>query len=58
MAETIYNFLVEIIGDIAINEKVTLMQLTSYITTILITCIMISPIIMFMKNAFNKKKVR
>lgn len=55
MAEIIYTFLVNIIGDIPINETTTLMQLISYISTFLITCILISPILVLTKNVFRKK---
>lgn len=58
MVETIYQFLITIIGDIPINETITLMKLVSYVVTFLITAIIISPIILLMKNAFNNKKRR
>lgn len=56
MVEIIYNFLITMIGDIPINETITLMKLVSYVATFLITAIIISPIILLMKNAFNKKR--
>ena len=58
MVETIYQFLITIIGDIPINETITLMKLVSYVATFLITAIIISPIILLMKNAFTFNKKR
>ena len=56
MVEIIYDFLNTMIGDIPINETITLMTLVSYISTFLILAILISPIFLLMKNAFIKKR--
>lgn len=56
MAQAIYEFLVEIIGDVQLSDTITLMEFISYICTFLITCIIISPILLFLRNIFNKKK--
>lgn len=55
MAEVIFNFLVEIIGDVQFTQTMSLMQLISYVCTFLITCIIISPIIIFIKNIGSKR---
>lgn len=44
MVQVVYNFLNELIGDIAINETITLMNLASYLIVIALCIFLISPV--------------
>lgn len=56
MVEVIYQFLINMIGDIPLNDTITLMKLISYVATFLVLCICISPIFALIKNAFPKRR--
>lgn len=56
MVEIIYQFLITMIGDIPINETITLMKLISYVAAFLVLCIIISPIFLLARNVFKRGK--
>ena len=56
MVQVVFNFLTTIIGDIAINETITLMQLASYIIVIALCIFIISPIFYMFKQLNERSK--
>ena len=56
MVEVIYQFLINMIGDVPLNDTITLMKLVAYVSTFLVLCICISPIFALMRNAFPKRR--
>ena len=56
MVQVVFNFLTTILGDIAINETITLMQLASYIIVIALCIFLISPAFYMFKQLNERSK--
>lgn len=56
MVQVVFNFLTTILGDIAINETITLMQLASYIIVIALCIFLISPAFYMFKQLNERSR--
>lgn len=56
MVQVVFNFLTTMIGDIAINETITLMQLASYIIVVALCIFLISPAFYMFKQLNERSK--
>lgn len=56
MVQVVFDFLVTIIGDIAINETITLMQLASYVIVVALCIFLISPAFYMFKQINERGK--
>ena len=56
MVQVVFNFLTTIIGDIAINETITLMQLSSYIIVVALCIFLISPAFYMFKQLNERSR--
>lgn len=56
MVQVVFNFLTTILGDIPINETITLMQLASYIIVIALCIFLISPAFYMFKQLNERSK--
>lgn len=55
MVQVVYNFLTTIIGDIALNETLTLMNLASYLIVIALCIFLICPVFVMFRQLTTKK---
>lgn len=56
MVQVVYDFLTTLIGDIAINETITLMQLSSYVIVLALCIFLISPVFYLFKQLTTKER--
>jgi hypothetical protein len=56
MVQVVFDFLTTIIGDIPINETITLMQLSSYIIVVALCIFLISPVFYMFKQLNERGK--
>ena len=56
MVQVVFNFLTTILGDIPINESITLMQLASYIMVIALCIFLISPAFYMFKQLNERSR--
>ena len=56
MVQVVFDFLTTIIGDIPINETITLMQLSSYIVVVSLCIFLISPAFYMFKQLNERGK--
>lgn len=55
MVQVVYDFLTTIIGDIPINETITLMNLSSYLIVIALCIFIICPVFGMFRQLVGKK---
>ena len=56
MVQVVFDFLTTIIGDIPINETITLMELSSYIVVVALCIFLISPAFYMFKQLNERGK--
>lgn len=56
MVQVVFNFLTTIIGDIAINETITLMELSSYVIVVALCIFLISPVFYMFKQLNERSR--
>lgn len=56
MVFVVYEFLITILGDVQLNETITLMELASYIIVMALTLFIISPVFYMFKQLTQRGK--
>lgn len=56
MVQVVFDFLTAVIGDVGINETISVMELASYIIVLALTIFMISPAFYMFKQITERRR--